>query len=237
MSKANKPLGGKNYGSIPHLPGSRMGPADHHCHPGQEAICTVKARDKHDLIIVTEKVDGSNVGIARIGDDIVALGRSGYLAQTSPFEQHQLFAAWVRNDEDRWRKALQPGERVVGEWLAQAHATRYSLPGGPFVAFDRFHEGKRVQEWATDFLPWCLVRHIPTPKVLHRGEPISVAEAMSRHGDGAHGLLDEPEGVVYRVERKGVFDFLAKYVRPEKVDGYLLPEISGKDPVWNWRPV
>jgi hypothetical protein len=31
-------------------------------------------------------------------------------------------------------------------------------------------------------------------------------------------------------------DFLAKWVRPDKVDGMYLPEISGKEPVWNWRP-
>lgn len=236
MNSPTKPLGGKNYGSIPHLPGSRMGPADHHCHEGQDRICTVKTRDKHDMVIVTEKVDGSNVGIARIGDDILALGRSGYLAQTSKFEQHQLFAAWVREGEAFWRDALLPGERVVGEWLAQAHGTLYELPHGPFVAFDKFLGKDRVPEWFCEFLPWCMVRKIPTPKVLHVGAAISIADAMALHEDGGHGLLGEPEGVVYRVERKQQFDFMAKYVRPEKKDGSLLPEISGQPPVWNWRP-
>jgi hypothetical protein len=47
---------------------------------------------------------------------------------------------------------------------------------------------------------------------------------------------DEIEGVVYRVERKGKVDFLAKYVRPDKVDGSYLPEVSGREAVWNWRP-
>jgi hypothetical protein len=42
--------------------------------------------------------------------------------------------------------------------------------------------------------------------------------------------------VVYRVERKGRFDYLAKYVRPGKVDGKYLPELNGGDAVWNWRP-
>jgi hypothetical protein len=31
-------------------------------------------------------------------------------------------------------------------------------------------------------------------------------------------------------------DFLAKYVRPDKVDGSLLPENTGQPAVWNWRP-
>ena len=35
---SKKPLGRKAYGSIPHLPGSRIGPGDHHCHEGQRRI-------------------------------------------------------------------------------------------------------------------------------------------------------------------------------------------------------
>jgi len=57
----NKPLGRKSYGSIPHLPGSRLGPGDYHAHEGQARIATEKARDKHDKIYVQEKLDGSNV--------------------------------------------------------------------------------------------------------------------------------------------------------------------------------
>ena len=37
-------------------------------------------------------------------------------------------------------------------------------------------------------------------------------------------------------ERRRVVDFLVKYVRSEKVDGAYLPEVSGGEPVWNWRP-
>lgn len=39
--KPIKILGFKAYGSIPHLPDSRMGPGDHHCAPGQAKICAV----------------------------------------------------------------------------------------------------------------------------------------------------------------------------------------------------
>jgi hypothetical protein len=54
------------------------------------------------------------------------------------------------------------------------------------------------------------------------------------------------EGAVWRVERnkatgvkgekKRVVDFLAKYVRPDKEDGICLPNVSGKEAVWNWQP-
>lgn len=62
-----KPLGRRAYGSIGHLPCSRLGPSDSCVTEGQSNICTVKTRDKHDKIIVQEKLDGSNVAIAKVG--------------------------------------------------------------------------------------------------------------------------------------------------------------------------
>jgi hypothetical protein len=186
-------------------------------------------------MIITEKLDGSNVGIARIDGKILALGRAGYLAQSSRFAQHQIFAEWVRANEQRWLDALLDGERIVGEWMAQAHGTKYTLPSGPFAAFDLMRLDKRALHDAL----WkrCSDNGIPTPKLIHDGGPMSVEEAMRLHGDGIHGA-EEPEGVVYRVERNGVFDFLAKWVRPDKVDGKYLPGVSQSvvdKPVWNWK--
>ena len=131
-----KPLGQKAYGSIPHLPGSRLGEGDHHVSEGQAIIATKKTRDKNDLVIVQEKLDGSNCSVAKVNGQVSALGRSGYLAETSPYPQHQLFAKWVRSEEPRFAKLLNEGERVCGEWLAQAHGTKYNLQHEPFVPFD-----------------------------------------------------------------------------------------------------
>src|SRR3546814_3813580 len=85
-----KPLGRKSYGSIPHLPNSRVGPADWHISEGQAAIACQSLRDGADRVIVTEKLDGSNVGIARIGDAVVPLIRAGYHASDSLHEQNGL---------------------------------------------------------------------------------------------------------------------------------------------------
>ena len=59
-----KPLGHKSYGSIGHLPGSRQGRDDVGIDPGQARIVLEKTRDRHDRIIVQEKLDGSNVAVA-----------------------------------------------------------------------------------------------------------------------------------------------------------------------------
>jgi hypothetical protein len=228
-----KPLGIKNYGSIGHLPNSRLGPGDHRVPDGQADICCTKARDRHDRIIVTEKLDGSNVGVARIDGAILALGRAGYLAQSSKYVQHQLFAAWVRENESRFLDALSDGERFVGEWLAQAHGTKYELRHEPFVIFDLMIGIERA--------PWDSLRmraygRFVLPAVLSDGAPLSVETALMRLGErGYHGAAELPEGAVWRVERRGEYDFMAKYVRPEKVDGCYLPEQGGAE-CWNWRP-
>ena len=231
-----KPLGRKSYGSIGHLPTSRLGPGDHRINDGQARILTIKTRDKHDRVIVSEKLDGSNVSVANVGGAILALGRSGYLAQTSSYEQHQLFAAWVRDNCHRFR-FLKDGERVCGEWLAQAHGTRYQLTHDPFVAFDIMREDQRAL--FDEFTARMTEAQLAMPKLLFmaQGQSFPIAQAMQMLGEfGFHGALEPAEGAVWRVERIGKVDFLGKYVRPGKIDGCYLPEITGAEAIWNWRP-
>ena len=232
--KTGKPLGKKAYGHIPHLPGSRITPADHKCTEGQKRICTEKKRDQHDIIIVTEKVDGSCTAVAKIDGMIYPLNRAGYVANTSPFPQHHYFFDWVMERQDLFLGMLKNGERIVGEWLAQAHGTRYNLPHEPWVVFDIMRGDERAlwEELTTRAKGWGLT----TPRLLNMGAPFSIKQGLEAIKVSGHGAIDPVEGFVMKVERKGKVDFLAKYVRPDKIDGLYLPEISGKDPVWNWKP-
>lgn len=234
----SKPLGIKAYGSIPHLPESRLGPGDHHCHVGQAVIMTERKRDSRDTIIVQEKLDGSCVSVAKINGEIVPLGRAGYPAISSRFEQHRLFHFWVMEQWSVFDRVLDEGERIVGEWLAQAHGTRYDLDGrSPFVFFDimRGQERLTVQE-ATD----RAADAFEMAMTFHAGDAMPVEKAMQwvkyeiafAGEHGWHGALDPVEGVIYRVERDGKVDFIAKYVRTDKVDGAYFDG----DAVWNWRP-
>lgn len=240
-----KPLGTKAYGSIPHLPDSRLGPGDHFIDPGQARICTQKTRDKHDTIIVQEKLDGSNVAVARIDGQIVPLTRSGHVATTSRYEQHHFFARWVR-ERLEWFEFLPDKHRVCGEWLAMAHGTRYQLRHEPFVAFDVMTGTTR---FTLDQFEALVPARIPRPHLLHRGQALPVAGALELLGEfGHHGALDAVEGVVYRVERNEliapgrqserrlIVEFLAKFVHHFKQDGRYLPEVSGGEAVWLWRP-
>lgn len=232
----DKPLGCKAYGSTPHLIGSRVGAGDHHVHQGQHDLLTVKA-NKGDRVIVTEKLDGSNVAIAMIECEAVALVRAGYLATSSPHEQHHMFARWV-HDHAYAFVDLEDGDAIHGEWLAQAHGTRYQLRHGPFVAFahSQVVNGKRVRgNWSATKL-FADVTGVPCAHVVHDGGALSVMEAQALLGEhGHHGAVDFVEGAVWRLERNGAYVMSAKWVDPRKEDGRYLPNVSGVEAVWNWR--
>lgn len=233
-----KVLEGKSYGSIGHLPGSRRGPADRGVNDGQHRIACVRARDRKDRVIVQEKLDGSNVGVVKKGGQVIAVGRSGFSADSSPYEQHILFARYVSHRKAMFDAALREGERICGEWLALAHGTVYDLPHEPFVAFDLFRDGARLSfdEFAGIVVPLGFV----IPKTLSDGPPCGIERADELLGEfGHHGAKDRAEGCVWRVERDGSVDYLAKYVRADKVDGKYFAETHGRD-VWNtwkgWNP-
>lgn len=228
-----KPLGHRAYGSIPHLPGSRRGPADKGLSDDQARLLTERARDKHDVVIVQEKLDGSCVSVAKINGNIVALIRAGYLASGSNYNQHHWFDKWATYNSPRFNKLLADGERVCGEWLMQAHGTLYDLPHEPFVAFDIMTGHERAL-WLS-VCERCARAGFVTPRTIHIGAPIAISRVLEKLEPSGHGAIDGVEGAVWRVERKGVVDFLGKYVRPDKVDGKYLECVTGKDPVLNYK--
>jgi hypothetical protein len=231
-----KPLGRPAYGSIGHLPGSRLGPADHCVPQGQADICTVKCR-KGDTVYVEEKLDGSCCAVHKTGDGRIGpLTRAGYLASSSRHEMHWLFAAWVADNSRLFDAMLSRGWRVVGEWIAQAHGTLYTNVDQPFVPFDIFDDDNRRigRRRFCDILdPSPLAR----TKCVSAGTALPVDTALMFVRECIRPpFTTEPEGLVYRVERNDKVDFLAKWVRPDKQDGVYLPELSGCPAVWNWGP-
>lgn len=231
FTKGIKPLGQKAYGSIPHLPGSRLGEGDHHCHEGQAIIATQKKRDKHDIVIVQEKLDGSNVAVAKLNDKIIALVRAGYTANTSPYQQHHFFAQWVERNKNRFSELLNNGERVCGEWLALAHGTRYNLKHEPFVIFDLIKGTERIIY--EEFISRISKQYFTAPNLLSIGDSFSIESALEKIKTSGHGAIDQVEGAVWRIERRGKVDFLTKYVRPDKEDGKYFAELTGKGEIWN----
>lgn len=218
-----KPLGIKNYGSIPHLSNSKLGTGDHFIHVGQEAIMTTRKRDKHDRILVFEKYDGSNVGITKINDTIIGITRAGYRAETSKYEQHIIFSKWVVENYLLFYEMLKEGERIVGEWLMQAHGLVYEISTDPIIFFDYFnYENKRINN--DDFNLILNNYKLNGARLLHDGNSIAVENLIEKLNQKTENIksIELPEGMIYRVERKGEVDFLAKWVRSDYIAGKYL---------------
>ena len=223
------------YPSIPHLPGSRAA-HDKVLPPAQARLCVdPSAIDPGTEVIVQEKLDGSCVAVRLEGGSLYAFGREGRLAALSPNVGRRMFAAWVGHDEARLRAVIRPGEILVGEWLALVHGTRYALAHEPFVPFDVLCNGSRLP--LAELTARLEGTGLVTPRLVHRGAPITVEDAAVKLGpSGLHGAIDPPEGLVYRVERRGKVVLVAKWVRPDKVDGAYLPENTGAPALYHWSP-
>ncbi len=221
----------RNYGSIAHLQGSKLGDHDKYLHEGQDDIIRRGGRDRHDAIYASLKLDGTNVGVVLIDGQPRALQRKGYDCASSPYRMHHAFDEWVRTQHERFVGLLDEGERVVGEWLWQASGIHYEVRGAPFFAFDLFTSdnqrlpwretvarveaaGLRVPAW--EQLPG-LRGDNDIPAVLQR---LTAAFTALRPLDTAH------EGLVVRVERKAVFDYMGKWVRPDFEPGKYLPGVG-----------
>ena len=230
---SDKPLGYKAYGSIPHLPGSRPTPGDHHISPGQADICQRNARTKERRIIVQEKLDGACTAVAKTtAGDIVALSRSGHPARRHPFPHIRLFASWVDHRHDRFADLLRPGWRIVGEWLAVAHGIRYDLPHDLWVYFDLFNE--RNRRMTQEEITLCGADHFfKGATTVHAGGPVPAPELLAAIGNGYSGAQECAEGLVYRVEHNGKVEFLAKYVRHDLEPGRYMVREPGDEPAWN----
>ena len=190
-------------------PNSKLGEGDYYIGEGQERILTLKARDKHDNILVFEKYDGSNVGVANFENKIFALTRSGYEASTSQYKQHHCFANWVKKRELLFSDMLQNGERITGEWLAQAHGLVYNIEVEPIVFFDYFTKNnERLLQ--SDLRQITGKYGLNMPRLLSEGEPITVSELLPILNLKTKGIesVELPEGMVYRVEGKETPPFL-----------------------------
>jgi hypothetical protein len=196
---------------------------------------TLKTRDKHDNILVFEKYDGSNVGVAKFENKIFALTRSGYEASTSPYKQHHYFSDWVKKRELLFTDMLNNGERITGEWLAQAHGLVYRIEVEPIVFFDYFtpnNERVLFEELGAKAIGYGL----QLPRQLHEGQPITVEQLLPLLNEKTKGIesVELPEGMVYRVERKGKVVFLAKYVRSDFPTGQFCINVEEHNLIWNW---
>jgi hypothetical protein len=202
----------KKYPSICHLPNSKRGKDDKGIHAGMAIYCESKYRP-NTRVVVTEKVDGSNVSIINNNGNFLAVSRNGYLCTGSNYEQHVLFGVmvfnWIITGEIN-NDILPVGERVVFESLTVPHGTRYKK-APKYLLIDWFGADGKRKLWS-EYDSFLGINKVVT---LHDGVlPISVEDVIkTMPKKGFYGARDGFEGLVYRIEKDDKFNFFAKWVR------------------------
>lgn len=226
----NRPLGKDAYGSIPYMLDCWEDQRAKYIDKGQDNILTVNKRNNHDTIWVTEKYDGSNVSIANVEGKIYPLTKTGYLARTSKYKHHLAFARWVELNQHYLKLFIPDGFRLCCEWLLKRHTLEYEFlintQECSIVAFDLIENESNDRLSYLDFYSldtWL----IPKARLLHCGNSIKPKDLILKlNGDHDHKIQsapdNKPEGLIYRLERHGKVDFLAKWVRSDFVAGKFL---------------
>lgn len=238
MPDKQKPMLRKCYGSIPHLMSSKFGRDDRGVNAGEERFF-VRKSNPGERIIVTEKMDGSCVGVLKKDEEIIPINRAGYRASDSPWDHHKTFAKWAMKNVGVFDALLDNGTWVVGEWCDMAHGTIYKFQRdrAPFFVFDIMDPGikngrvlyKELQRriWQSGLTM--------VPVLFDSREACSIHQAMKLLGIHGTYNADLSEGAVWRREDDVKCIALAKYVRHEKIVGKYLPSESGKYPIWLWE--
>lgn len=212
----------RGYGSISHLPGSKM-IDDKDKLLGEQEIVWLTERRKHinDIVIVTEKVDGMNASVLKQDNRLYPIIRAGYDVRTSDNNFIRAFGYFVDYNSDRFMDVLLNGERICGEWLIKTHTLMYDLPHEPYVTFD-------IIDSSNTRISYKEFRHriddVFTPTgLIHIGESITPTTALEICGKGYHGVVgDVPEGVVYKYEHGSNFVCSGKYVSHPDVGNHEL---------------
>jgi hypothetical protein len=189
----------KAFATIQHLPGSKMiDMEDKLLGAEQVKWLTRQRRTSADMVIITEKVDGMNAAVLRLGDFLHPLIRKGYDCRANPLPWINAFADFVDEHASRFLNVLEDGERICGEWMVKTHTLTYKLPHEPFVAFDIINDAERLSY--LKFKERAATGGFITAGLVHMGEAMPPEMALQLLGSGYHGAVGEPEGLIYRYE-------------------------------------
>lgn len=179
-----------------------------------------------DHVVITEKVDGANMGFSLSSDRsrILVQNRSHYIS-TSSHEQFKKLGLWVDEHFDALKKVLgrDPyfAQRYIlyGEWLVATHSIAYTRLPDRFLAFDLYD--RSADKWVDrrsleNILHATGIRLVP---VLYEG-PMPDEHDLRGFVQRPSLYYDGPvEGVYVKTEKNGMVIARGKVVRSDFIAG------------------
>lgn len=130
------------YPRTPHLEGSRLQAGDHDLE--QVPLAALRGR----YVVVEEKLDGANAGVALDDDGGVRLQSRGHVLTGGPRERHfDLFKRWAGAHAATLQQVCAADVTLYGEWLYAKHTVFYDRLPHYFLEFDLRDAGGRF--WST----------------------------------------------------------------------------------------
>jgi len=191
-----------------------------------DIVTDIAALPCHDQVLITEKIDGANIGFSLSSDRsrIVVQNRSHYV-DSSTHEQFKKLDVWVENHQKDLYLVLDRDpffpERYIlfGEWMYATHSIAYTHLPDHFIAFDVYD--RSTNTWAgrhtlSQVLAGTSISVVP---VLHHGpmptnnELRQMTQTQSKYWDG------RVEGVYVKVERNNIVIARGKVVRGDFIAG------------------
>jgi len=198
------------YPHTPHL--TWLGPGQ----PRGDKVLTREGRNNFlaGELIVEEKLDGANLGISIVADDLAVQNRGEYLRRPTHAQFSTLWP-WLEVRRQALFDLL--GERLVlfGEWCYAVHTVRYDALPDWFLGFD-IYDREAARFWSVDRRN-ALLSQLGASSVaeIARGRydlhqlSHTVATERSRYGSGP------VEGIYLRRESRLWLEARAKIVRAE----------------------
>ncbi|KAH8094703.1 ATP dependent DNA ligase [Cristinia sonorae] len=179
-----------------------------------------------ERVVITEKVDGANMGFSLSADrtQILVQNRSHYVTSNT-HEQFRKLDQWVDAHREDLYNLLDRddvfAQRYIlyGEWMAATHSVAYSSLPDWFLAFDLFDRSTGVfvdRDTLEGLLVGTSIRLVP---ILHRGQMLD--ENVLKEMVQTRSLFcDGPvEGVYVKVENDGKIVIRGKVVRGDFIAG------------------
>ena len=213
----------RNFGHIGHLAGSKMIDDEDKMLPlDVQNIFVHRKRDKNDIVIVTEKIDGMNAGVVKRAGELYGVNRKGYPVSSMGQIRTELallgkcWEAWIDLHKDIYNDILKDGERLVFENCIIKHTLSYKFHTDPVFLLAKYNaDDSRV--------PYSELRHIgesyglAMPPLLNYGCAIAPEVILSQYPNGLVGSRDKIEGIVYVYEHDNKFQGSAKYVSNKRI--------------------
>ncbi|KAF8634976.1 hypothetical protein AX15_000699 [Amanita polypyramis BW_CC] len=178
-------------------------------------------------VVITEKVDGANMGfsLSPDGSEIVVQNRSHYV-NSATHEQFKKLGTWIEQHREDLLKVLNrdvyfPQRYILyGEWLYATHSIPYTNLPDRFLTYDlydRTTDSFIDRKGLMALLSATSIGIVPT---IYEGETLptesklrSMVQTQSQFWDG------RLEGIYVKIEKDGKVQFRGKIVRSDFITG------------------